>query len=1268
MSASLFGPTLPRGGGGGGGGFTDPMTTRGDLIFRDAANVTARLAAGTAGQVLTSDGTDIAWSSQFEALEEPTGFPPLADAQAASTVTFDDVGLELEIAPTGATFDYWIHGVRYSVATQTATITDTEGLWFFYMDTDGLLYATQTFPGNMLVDKAIAAILYWDSSAGAHLYLGEERHGMNMSGLSHQYLHLVFGTQWISGGALGGFTIGDGSLAAHAEFDCGTVQIADEDLFFTFSDGAPQDLTPILRAPIFYLSGTGDWNKDAATDYTCKRFGVADRLAWNRFLGGTWSQVEVTNGDYVLVHIIATNDVLTPIIAIQGQAEYANLPQAREGATTELDSLVTAGLPFAEFTPLGSVIFQTSDGYGNAVKARVVQTDEGGDYVDFRSVQRASAGSATDHGNLAGLADDDHLQYALLDGRAGGQILLGGTASGDDLQLGSTSNATKGTVFVDAGDFFAVGTSTMAGDEWMRVDADVATGDVTAMAVDSTLQGLGFATDVVGIDLGVNVGAICFITDAVGQSVDVIVAGGSSGTTITGLEIGLGVGASTGFLNAYGVHVKAAAHDGANISNSYGLYVGDLESNTSVGNAYGVYIADQSALANNYGVYQAGTDDLNVFMGDVAVGSVAMSGTEKLYVLDTEESTETDAARIECIKNAAGDKVGWDGLRINYTHTGDGGVSGTVNGAWVTCDFQPVSAKTLAGATGYVSRFTTNADGTITNAIHFIAGSATGAGTVTTNYCFYAADQTTATTSYGLYVADMGATTNWGIYVPTASHKNYLEGFLGIGTDTQAGTELLNVDGDAVIGGKLTVTGLIDPTGLKLAQQASDPGSTGAGEGTIWVKSDDPTTLWFTDSDGTDVQLGAGGGGGLTTYADVATAKAATGVANNALCYVVTTETIYRCDTSTSLAADDLHVLTVNSGSDQWLAVAGTYHYSWFLSTYNVDPPNDYSTAFGEGAGGSRTTATYSTYFGYNAGLGATSAGYNTFVGALCGESIDTAANDVTLIGFKAGRAMGSGSDFCVGIGGLALETCNGDRNIGIGYQAGATITGDENVFIGFDCGQNADNCQYCVVLGSYAGQDMTNNQECIFLGFSTGEGNTGNNNVFLGSRSGESSGTATGCVYLGHNAGQSATDNNALIIANSNTATPLLLGDFSTPELCVNGLFDVLTGTVATNDDTETTVASFTITNDSVVHMTATVAGTETDFATTATYVLDCRVTSDAGVIDIGTIQNTYTDEDDADWAVTIDNDGSTIRVRVTGKAATTVNWACSIKRLVLV
>lgn len=57
---------------------------------------------------------------------------------------------------------------------------------------------------------------------------------------------------------------------------------------------------------------------------------------------------------------------------------------------------------------------------------------------------QAAAGGVSDHGALTGLADDDHAQYGLLAGRSGGQILIGGTGSGDQLSLIGSSNSAGG--------------------------------------------------------------------------------------------------------------------------------------------------------------------------------------------------------------------------------------------------------------------------------------------------------------------------------------------------------------------------------------------------------------------------------------------------------------------------------------------------------------------------------------------------------------------------------------------------------------------------------------------------------------------------------------------------------------------------------------------------------------------------------------------------------------------------------------------------------
>lgn len=67
----------------------------------------------------------------------------------------------------------------------------------------------------------------------------------------------------------------------------------------------------------------------------------------------------------------------------------------------------------------------------------------------------------------------------------------------------------------------------------------------------------------------------------------------------------------------------------------------------------------------------------------------------------------------------------------------------------------------------------------------------------------------------------------------------------------------LNPDpsGAVVVNGKLTVTGLIDPTGLVLTEQSSNPSPVSAGIGTFWVLDDAPTVPMFTDDTGVDWRL-----------------------------------------------------------------------------------------------------------------------------------------------------------------------------------------------------------------------------------------------------------------------------------------------------------------------------------------------------------------------------------------------------------------------------
>jgi len=78
------------------GGMTDPMTTRGDMIYKDAANATVRLPTGTVGQLLSTDGTDTAWTDPLviESANDRIGVGTGAVVPADNTVCLGNTSVQ----------------------------------------------------------------------------------------------------------------------------------------------------------------------------------------------------------------------------------------------------------------------------------------------------------------------------------------------------------------------------------------------------------------------------------------------------------------------------------------------------------------------------------------------------------------------------------------------------------------------------------------------------------------------------------------------------------------------------------------------------------------------------------------------------------------------------------------------------------------------------------------------------------------------------------------------------------------------------------------------------------------------------------------------------------------------------------------------------------------------------------------------------------------------------------------------------------------------
>lgn len=300
--------------------------------------------------------------------------------RTSSTLSFVAGTRTFTITPVGTCY-FWNLGRRYSITSpQSIVITDVEGIHFIYYEGDTLKSILGFIP-SLITDYALVGVVYWDATNKVANIFGDEQHGRVMDTGTHSYLHNTRGCRWAQGLLPVQVTHGDGSSATDAQIGIEAGSIWDEDINFT-----PPAMARPMTAPILYRTGAaGDWRKIPSTGYICTTTG-SGRVAWNEWTGATWQLTESGTNDFVLTHLVATNDLNQPYIWIVGQASYATLAIAREGADIEWLKLSTGilGELMPEFVIVATFILQTASGYSNAVKAKVVTLDSGESFVDLR--------------------------------------------------------------------------------------------------------------------------------------------------------------------------------------------------------------------------------------------------------------------------------------------------------------------------------------------------------------------------------------------------------------------------------------------------------------------------------------------------------------------------------------------------------------------------------------------------------------------------------------------------------------------------------------------------------------------------------------------------------------------------------------------------------------------------------------------------------------------------------------------------------------------
>jgi hypothetical protein len=410
-------------------GQSDPSTGVGyeapvGSIYLNSVNSFIYHKYGTADTAWNKLG-DVDAAALFAVLKSPTGFVTRSD----STLSFDTGTrtFTIDILSPATSYAYYIKGSKHTILTsKSLVIPNITGFYFIYYDGDENLNYHTYFSDFLFTDNAIVSVLYWNATVSEAIYFADERHSTVMDSATHAYLHNSLGTRYQSGLALGGTLNPLGQDLADIQFSVTNGSIRDEDLVHSIVDiglevdtfDLQQELNPIAQIPVLYrLGSTGEWYLKSADSFAFIYNGTAGyssvRVPFNQWTGSVWQLTEITNDYYGLIHIFATNDIRHPILAVQGINQYQIRPAGVDDAFTELKQLTA--LPFAEFTPIATLIFQTSNSISTTQKIQWLLTDSGANYVDWRNYNTVHINSTgvSDHGNLTGLLADDHPQYAL---------------------------------------------------------------------------------------------------------------------------------------------------------------------------------------------------------------------------------------------------------------------------------------------------------------------------------------------------------------------------------------------------------------------------------------------------------------------------------------------------------------------------------------------------------------------------------------------------------------------------------------------------------------------------------------------------------------------------------------------------------------------------------------------------------------------------------------------------------------------------------------
>jgi hypothetical protein len=437
-------------------------------------------------------------------------------------------------------------------------------------------------------------------------------------------------------------------------------------------------------------------------------------------------------------------------------------------------------------------------------------------------------------------------------------------------------------------------------------------------------------------------------------------AGGTAGSAIR--NVAIGIDAMYRFYGAshYNVAVgwsalsRTSSSDSGSSAVEGTVALGTLAGYSAYDASYSIYIGYNAGRTNHddYRLYvHSSTSDVGtaaLLYGAFDDRELTVNG--QLTAYDTTSYTGTTSSvgvTSQLNYSSTSKKAAWYGFHVDADHAGtsgsSGGDAGNYKGVYSDFAFTAATLVTVDSLYAFDSTLDLGANVTISEYRGLSVGSPTGAGTCDKAY---------------------------GVYIEAQSGSGQVLG--------------LYVDDDAEITGKLTVGGLIDPTGLVLDEQSTVPGGApGLAKGTVWVRDDTPNVLVFTDDAGTDWDLNVNSSPWtqdtgfiyLTTTTDNVAIGSTTlsGAAN---------EHLYLLDTVEDSLSTGMYVVLEKDEADVKPAWNGVYvqadhtggsgvagGYTLFTADLNWNAAQTLNAGYGyQSRVDVSSGGTISTYFGFQAG------------------------------------------------------------------------------------------------------------------------------------------------------------------------------------------------------------------------------------------------------------------------------------------------------------